>query len=119
MSDQETERTSNQASNQAIDRAIEQALQQQTNVAVPEGFAARVRAQLPAVRPAPRRFWQRMSAGQMAGLVGLVALVAAFCWLAPGARPDFMSLRFDLELVVLGEMAGVGWWVGKGIGARP
>jgi len=110
MSDQEIVKS--------MDQAIEQALQQVPDVAVPAGFAARVRAQLPAVRPVPHPFWQRTSAGQLAGLVGLVALVAAFCWLAPGARPDFMSLRFDLELVVLGEMAGVGWWVGRSAGLR-
>jgi hypothetical protein len=102
-------------SEERMEQAIDKALQRQPMLNVPEGFAVRVRGQLP---PAPSRTGQGIGAGRLAGLAGMLALVAAFCWLAPGARPDFASLRFDLELVVLAEMAAVGWWVGRGVGSR-
>lgn len=108
-------------SDQKVEQAIEQALQRQPAVVVPADFAQRVRSQLPLAPPTSQPLWLRMSASRLAGVTGLAALLAAFCWLAPGARPDFTSLRFDLELIVLAEMAAVGWWVGKdaGLGDRP
>jgi hypothetical protein len=101
-------------SEQPMEERIDQALQQQPEVLVPADFAARVRRQLPAVHPARGR----LGVGRTVGALALVALIGALCWLAPGARPDFSSLRFDLELVVLAEMAAVGWWVGKGSSIR-
>jgi hypothetical protein len=114
MSDERMERKLEAAMNHGID----QALARQPEVVVPEGFAARVRAELPAVCAGRLPAWRRMGAGRLAGAVAMAGLAVAFCWLAPGARPDFGSLRFDLELVVLAEMAAVGWWVGQGSGLR-
>ncbi len=100
--------------NEIFESAIDRALERQPEVAGPTDFAARVRAALPAAPPAQRR----MSAGRLAGTVGLVALVVALCWLAVGAMPSYGSLRFDLELAVLVELAAVAAWMGRGFGVR-
>ncbi len=88
-------------------------LEQKPVVAAPVDFAARVRAALP---PEPKvkagRFAGR-SLGRMVGGVAAVALVVALCVLAPHARPSFESLAFDLEMVLLLELAGVAIWLGK------
>jgi hypothetical protein len=39
-------------------------------------------------------------------------LVLALCWLAPHARPSFESVAFDLEMVLVVELAGVAAWLG-------
>ena len=97
-----------------LEMAIGRALERQPDVLVPVEFAARVRAQLPAAPPARRR----MSAGRVAGTIGLIALVVALCWLGAGTPPSFGSLRFDLELAVLVELAAVAAWMGKDLGAK-
>jgi ferric-dicitrate binding protein FerR (iron transport regulator) len=97
-----------------LERAIERVLERQPEVEVPVEFAARVRAKLPAVPPVRRR----MSAGRLAGTVGLMVLVVALCWLGAGTVPSFGSLRFDLELAVLVELAAVAAWMGRDSGAR-
>jgi hypothetical protein len=90
------------------DAVIVQALEVRREVAVPEDFAARVMGslpELPVVRP-------RARVGRAAAMVAAgVVLVAVFA-LAPHARPEFSSLSFDLEMVLLAELAGIGWWVG-------
>jgi hypothetical protein len=92
---------------------IVRALEEKPVVAVPGDFAARVRAALP---PQPKvkagRFAGR-SLGRMAGGIAAVGLVAALCLLAPHARPSFESLAFDMEMLVLVELALVGAWLGK------
>jgi hypothetical protein len=91
-----------------VDAAITRALERQPEVVVPEGFAARVRASL----PARTKVRERRSVGRTAATVAGVGLVLALCWLAPHARPSFGSLAFDLEMVLLLELAGVAAWLG-------
>jgi hypothetical protein len=97
----------------ALEAEIVRVLEQKPVVAAPVDFAARVRAALP---PEPKvkagRFAGR-SLGRMVGGVAAVALVVALCVLAPHARPSFESLAFDLEMVLLLELAGVAIWLGK------
>jgi len=94
---------------EAFEAKLTQALEQQPVVVVPETFAARVRAALPA-QPVRR---QRMSARRVTGVVGASVLVVALCWLAPHAAPSFSSLAFDMELLLLAELAGVAMWLGS------
>jgi len=97
----------------ALDAEIVRALEEKPVVAVPVDFAARVRAALP---PEPKvragRFAGR-SLGRLVGGVAAVGLVGALCLLAPHARPSFESVAFDLEMVVLVELALVGAWLGR------
>ena len=88
--------------------AITRALDRRPEVAVPADFAAKVRAALPA-RPKVR---QRRSVGLTAAGVAAVGLVLALCWLAPHARPNFESMAFDLEMVLVVELVGVAAWLG-------
>jgi hypothetical protein len=58
-----------------------------------------------------------MSASRVTGLVGASVLVVALCWLAPHAAPSFSSLAFDMELLLLAELAGVAMWLASRRGA--
>ena len=88
--------------------AITRALERPPEVRIPEDFAARVRAALPAQ---PKVRVQR-SVGRGVALVAAVGMVLALCWLAPHARPSFESMAFDLEMVLVVELAGVAAWLG-------
>jgi hypothetical protein len=91
----------------ALDAVIARALEQQPNVAIPAEFAARVMASLPAL-PKVRA---RRSVGRIAATAAAAGLIVALCWLAPHAQPSFDSLAFDMELLVLAELAGVAAWL--------
>jgi hypothetical protein len=88
--------------------AITRALDRKPEVVVPADFAAKVRAALPA-QPKVR---VRRSVGREVAMVAAVGLVLALCWLAPHARPSFESVAFDLEMVLVVELAGVAAWLG-------
>ena len=82
------------------------ALERKPAVAVPQDFAARVIAALPAQRPRERVRWGRRVA------VGAgVTLTVALFGMAPHTAASFASLAFDLELLMLAQLAGLGWWV--------
>jgi hypothetical protein len=91
----------------ALETAITRALEQQPNVAIPADFAARVRASLP-VQP---KVGRRRSVGRIAATAAAAGLVVALCWLAPHARPSFESVAFDMEMLMLAELAGVAAWL--------
>ena len=88
--------------------AMTRALERQPEVRIPVDFAAKVRAALPAQ---PKVRAQR-SVGQRVAAVAAAGLVLALCWLAPHARPSFASVAFDLEMVLVVELAGVAAWLG-------
>jgi hypothetical protein len=88
--------------------AITRALERQPEVRIPLDFAAKVRAALPA-QPKVR---VRRSVGRGVAAVAAVGLVLALCWLAPHARPSFASVAFDMEMVLVVELAGVAAWLG-------
>ncbi len=88
--------------------AITRALERQPEVVVPVDFAAKVRAAL----PAQSKVRARRSVGRMVAAAAAAGLVLALCWLAPHARPSFGSVAFDLEMVMVVELAGVAAWLG-------
>jgi hypothetical protein len=90
-----------------FEAAVTRALEQAPVVAVPEGFAARVRAALPEPPKARVRRDVRMAAAAWA----VAGLLVALCVLAPHARPSFESVAFDMEMLLLVELAGVGAWM--------
>ncbi len=91
-----------------MEAAIVRALEEHPRVEVPVDFAARVRASLPA-RPRVRA---RRSVGGMAAAAAAGGLVVALYWLAPHARASFASVAFDVEMVMVVELAGVAAWLG-------
>ncbi|MGA7158963.1 MAG: hypothetical protein WBY53_19110 [Acidobacteriaceae bacterium] len=91
-----------------FEAAITRALERQPEVAVPADFAARVRAAL----PAQPKVQARRSVSQTTATVAVVAMVLALCMLAPHVRPSVSSLGFDLEMLMVVELAGVAAWLG-------
>jgi hypothetical protein len=85
---------------------VTRALEAQPSVVVPVDFAVRVRQALP-VR---QKRGAVVSVGRIAAVVGSIALAMALFALAPHARPEFTNLAFDMELVVLLELAGIAYW---------
>lgn len=96
-----------QMSAEENDRLI-RALERKPQVAVPEGFAARVTAALPPQKPrrAPRRVGSFIALGS-----ALAATLVMFA-LAPSAHPDLANFAFDMELLMLVELCGIGWYYG-------
>jgi hypothetical protein len=90
-----------------MEAAITRALERQPKVVVPADFAARVRASL----PAQPKVKARRSVGRIVGTAGAAGLIVALCWLAPYAQPNFGSLAFDMEMLLLMELAGVAAWL--------
>ena len=88
-----------------LEAAITQALEKKPETAVPAEFAGRVMRSLP-----PRQRRRKMPVGRTAVLVGLLALALTMFALAPQARPHMTNFAFDLELLLLVQMAGIGWW---------
>jgi hypothetical protein len=91
-----------------LEAAITRALEEPPSVVVPMDFAARVRASL----PARARVRVRRSVGRIAAAAAAAGLVVALYWLAPHARASFGSVAFDVEMVMLMELAGVVAWLG-------
>jgi len=92
----------------SVESAITRALEKKPEVVVPAGFAARVMVSLP-----PRKQRRKLPVGQTAVLAGLLALVLTMFALAPHVTPVYTNFAFDLEMLLLVQMAGIGWWFFK------
>jgi hypothetical protein len=99
-----TDKTQNE-----MEAAVIQALELQREPAVPADFAARVMRSLPP-QPAAR---PRVRVSRTVGIVAAAILTIAVFALAPHAAPSFTSLTFDLELMLLAELAGIACWLGS------
>jgi hypothetical protein len=97
----------NGADNNALDAAIVRSLEQPPEVAIPADFAARVRAALPT--QAPRR--RPASAGRIAAMVATAVSIVAVFALAAHAQPSFSSIHFDIELLLIAELAVILPWL--------
>ena len=53
----------------------------------------------------------RRSVAKIAATAAVAGLIVGLCWLAPHARPSFESVAFDMELLMLCELAGVAAWL--------
>jgi len=93
-----------------FEQRLTQALEQQPDVMIPAEFAARMRAALPAQTQLRARGPVRV--GRTVAMVSGAVLLAAMCWLAPHSSASFRSAAFDMELVLLAELAGVVAWMG-------
>ncbi len=90
-----------------IDRAIEHKPEPQ----IPSDFAAKVAAHAVA-RPLRRRRYKPQFGPMIALLSAPLAAVALFV-LAPHTSPNLKSLSFDAEVVLLAELAFIGWWIAR------
>lgn len=88
-----------------IDRAIES----KPEVQIPADFAAKVAARAVA-RPLRRRRY-RPQFGPMIALISAPVAALALFALAPHAAPNMKSLSFDAEVILLTELAFIGWWI--------
>ncbi len=109
----------NPAIERQLDQQIVRALERHPPVRGQAGFAARVARALPA-RPARSNVFAgvRGSAGKTAALVAAALLAAALFLLAPHAGPSFSNVAFDVELLVLAELAAVGYGLARMLAGR-
>jgi predicted tellurium resistance membrane protein TerC len=95
-------------SEQNLEASITRALEKKPEAVVPAEFVARVMRSLP-----PRKQRRKLPVGQTAALTGLLALVLTMFALAPQVTPQITNFAFDLEMLLLVQMAGIGWWFFK------
>ncbi len=92
-------------------KAVEHALEQSPVLHIPADFAARVAAQAvtqPGLQRVPGSAYPASFGPRLAVASGLLLTGALFA-LAPHATPSFANLRFDLELLLLTEVGGIGF----------
>jgi hypothetical protein len=92
-----------------MDSRIDRAVEQKPEVQIPADFAAKVAARA-VVQPARRRRLKPQFGPMIALLSAPLAAVALFA-LAPHTAPNLKSLSFDAEVVLLAELAFIGWWI--------
>jgi hypothetical protein len=93
---------------------VERALEQAPAVRIPEGFVARV-ASAAAVQPVAKvRMRRRMSLGRAMMLGAMVVVVVALFVVAPMAGTKVQSWPFALEMVLLAQLAGLGFGAMRG-----
>jgi hypothetical protein len=92
-----------------IETRIDRAIERKPEVQVPADFAAKVTAR--AVTQPLRRRRYKPQFGPMIALLSAPLAVLALFVLAPHAAPNVKSLSFDAEVVLLAELAFIGWWI--------
>jgi len=90
-----------------FEAAITQTLELRRDPVIPAGFTARVMQSLPAQKP----IRTRSQVGRTVGLVAAAILMAGMFALAPHATPNFTSLTFDVELLLLAELGALSYWL--------
>ena len=92
-----------------IESRIDHAIEHKPDVQISADFAAKVAARALA-QPVPRRRYKPQFGPMIALLSAPLAALALFA-LAPHASPNLKSLSFDAEVVLLAELAFIGWWL--------
>jgi uncharacterized membrane protein HdeD (DUF308 family) len=90
---------------------VTKALEQAPAVQISEGFAARVAAAAVAQPMAKVRVRRRMSLARAMSLGAMVVVVAALFVVAPMAGTRVQSWPFALEMILLVQLAGLGFGV--------
>ncbi len=99
----------------AVMTAVERAFAHPPVLHIPADFAARVvvhvvpQAVPQDAYPHPSRHASRTGFGPGLALASGLLLTGALFALAPQAAPSFANLRFDLELLLLTELGGIGF----------
>ena len=95
--------------NDELETTVVRALEQKPAVRVPEGFAARVAAMAVAQPVAAVKARRRVSVGRMMALAAMVVLAVVLFAVAPLAGTRVASWPFVVEMVVLVQMAAIGY----------
>jgi len=95
----------------AAESRITAALEQKPEPQIPPDFAARIAARATA-QPLRRRRYKPQFGRTIALLSAPIAALALFA-LAPHTAPNLKSLSFDTEVVLLAELAFIGWWIAR------
>jgi hypothetical protein len=88
---------------------LDTALGVKPSVQIPSDFAAKVAALAVIQQARPRRRVPQMGKSMALVLAPLVA-IAMFA-LAPHASPNVKSVIFDIEVILIAQLALIGWWV--------
>ena len=100
--------------NVKLDARVERALEQAPAVRVPHGFAARVTAAAVAQPiPVTVRVRRRFTMSRAMLVTAMVVLAVALFVVAPLAGTKVESWPFALEMVLLAQLAAVGWGVAR------
>jgi hypothetical protein len=94
-----------------MESRIDQAIEHKPDVQIPADFAAKIAA-LAVAQPLRRRRYKPQF-GPMIALVSAPLAALALFALAPHASPNLKSLSFDAEVVLLTELAFIGWWMAR------
>jgi hypothetical protein len=94
-----------------MDSRIDRAIEHKPEVRIPADFAARIAARAVA-QPLRRRSYKPQFGPMIALFSAPLAAMALFV-LAPHASPNLKSLSFDAEVVLLAELAFIGWWIAR------
>jgi hypothetical protein len=92
-----------------MESRIDRAMEHNPDVQIPADFAAKVAARAVAQPLRRRRFKPQF--GPMIALFSAPLAAVALFVLAPHASPNLKSLSFDAEVVLLAELAFIGWWI--------
>lgn len=95
----------------SIDSRIDSAIEHKPEIEIPADFAAKVAA-LAATQPLRRRRYKPQFGPMIALLSAPLAALALFV-LAPHSSPNLKSLSYDTEVVLLAELAIIGWWLAR------
>jgi hypothetical protein len=109
------------ATDAALERRIDAAIERKPEPLIPSGFSAQVALQL-AARAATFPQSRRAAAfpiGRSIAWASAGLLAFALFALAPHATPSLTSFSFDVEILVLLELAAVGWGLARGFGEWP
>ena len=94
-----------------LDSRITTAIEHKPDLQVPTDFAAKVAAR--AVAQPLRRRRYKPQFGRMIALFSAPIATLALFVLAPHTAPSVKSLGFDTEVVLLTELAFIGWWIAR------
>ena len=100
----------------AAEARLDAALAHTPEPQVPADFAARVAAR--AASLPQRRRLRSTQFGPALSWAALILLPVALFALAPHAAPRLTNYRFDAELLLLAELAAIGYGVTRGVGLQ-
>jgi hypothetical protein len=95
-----------QMNDKQIEAMVTQALERRPVVRVPEDFAAKVAARLPAVQ-ARHVLRPRFSVARVAAMMAMAVLTIVLFAIAPHVRTTGFSVSFGIEMLLLVELAGI------------
>jgi hypothetical protein len=97
-----------------VEQGIDAALARKPEPSISNDFASKVMARAAALPP--RRSVSSSRIGRNIAWASAVMLAVALFVIAPQAAPNLTSIRFDIEMILLVQLACLGWWLSRGYG---